>query len=477
MKIKNYGKILALSLAIGLATPLTNAFASEDQVKIQNINTLENFDQASKNEIEAYNNLIDQKINDSNDSIVNPDLEKNLQDLAGKFGQEYKIRYNLKANIELINKIDGQNFAEVIKDSKKILNGDDLGKINDQSEYLKLLIRQNQKENPIVLSDDEIKNIENETKNFIDNGILFADENTETNENLEQNIKSIENSKAYYLADNNLKAKYDELLKLARENKENEKAKQFLDDFLLSSDKENYQIPETLISYDETEIKNQDFIAGNTDSTNDTLLEESQTIENPTQNSGSSASQNESAFLKNEKTSSKYKELSDAQKREVDAIDTNKDGKISNDELDASANYTADLGSDSWLYPFTEKSINETGSAENQNEQQVESTNTQENTSSTENTEQKQPPKTVTIDNETKAPELKNNTDEKSEEKEESQEKFNESQANQNLVPKENTNAASVVKTGIESLGYVVAILVIALGAYYFLNKNQKNKK
>lgn len=474
MKIKNYGKILALSLAIGLATPLTSSFASEDQVKIQNINILENFDQASKNEIEAYNNLIDQKINDSN---LNPDLEKNLQDLSGKFGQEYKIRYDLKANIELINKIDGQNFAEVIKDSKKILNGDDLGKITDQNEYLKLLIMQNQKENPIVLSDEEIKNIENETKNFIDNGILFADENTEKNENLEQNIKAIENSKAYYLADNNLKAKYDELLKLARENKENEKAKQLLDDFLLSSDKENYQISETLISHDETEIKNQDFIAGNTDSANETLLEESQTIENPSQNSGSSASQNESAFLKNDKTSSKYKELSDAQKREVDAIDTNKDGKISNDELDASANYTADLGSDSWLYPFTEKAINETGSAENQNEQEAESTNTQENTSSTENTEQKQPPKTVTIDNETKAPELKNDTDEKSEEKEESQEKFNESQANQNLVPKENTNAASVVKTGIESLGYVVAILVIALGAYYFLNKNQKNKK
>lgn len=474
MKIKNYGKILALSLAIGLATPLTNAFASEDQVKIQNINTLENFDQASKNEIEAYNNLIDQK---NNDSIVNPDLEKNLQDLAGKFGQEYKIRYDLKANIELINKIDGQNFAEVIKDSKGILNGDDLGKINDQSEYLKLLIRQNQKENLIVLSDDEIKNIENETKNFIDNGILFADENTEKNENLEQNIKAIENSKAYYLADKNLKAKYDELLKLARENKENEKAKQLLDDFLLSPDKENYQIPETLISYDETEIKNQDFIAGNTDSANETLLEESQTIENPSQNSGSSVSQNESAFLKNDKTSSKYKELSDAQKREVDAIDTNDDGIISDSELDASANYTADLGSDSWLYPFTEKSINETGSAENQNEQQAESTNTQENTSSTENTEQKQPPKTVTIDNETKAPELKNDTEENPEEKEENQEKFNESQANQNLVPKENTNAASVVKTGIESLGYVVAILVIALGAYYFLNKNQKNKK
>ena len=474
MKIKNYGKILALSLAIGLATPLTSSFASEDQVKIQNINTLENFDQASKNEIEAYNNLIDQKINDSS---VNLDLEKDLQDIAGKFGQEYKIRYDLKANIELINKIDGQNFAEVIKDSKKILNGDDLGKINDQSEYLKLLIRQNQKENPIVLSDDEIKNIENETKNFIDNGILFADENTEKNENLEQNIKAIENSKAYYLADNNLKAKYDELLKLARENKENKKAKQLLDDFLLSSDKENYQIPETLISHDEIEIKNQDFIAGNTDSTNDTLLEESQTIENSSQNSGSSASQNESAFLKNDKTSSKYKELSDAQKREVDAIDTNDDGIISDSELDASANYTADLGSDSWLYPFTEKSINETGSAENQNEQQAESTNTQENPSSTENTEQKQPPKTVTIDNETKAPELKNDTEEKPEEKEENQEKFNESQANQNLVPKENTNAASVVKTGIESLGYVVAILVIALGAYYFLNKNQKNKK
>ena len=474
MKIKNYGKILALSLAIGLATPLTNAFASEDQVKIQNINTLENFDQASKNEIEAYNNLIDQK---NNDSIVNPDLEKNLQDLAGKFGQEYKIRYDLKANIELINKIDGQNFAEVIKDSKRILNGDDLGKINDQSEYLKLLIRQNQKENLIVLSDDEIKNIENETKNFIDNGILFADENTEKNENLEQNIKAIENSKAYYLADKNLKAKYDELLKLARENKENEKAKQLLDDFLLSPDKENYQIPETLISYDETEIKNQDFIAGNTDSANETLLEESQTIENPTQNSGSSASQNESAFLKNDKTSSKYKELSDAQKREVDAIDTNKDGKISNDELDASANYTADLGSDSWLYPFTEKALSESNADDNKKDNGAENTNAEVNKDSENQNQEKEVPKTVTIDNKTKSPELNDEDTDTNEDTEDDKEEFNETEANQTVAPRENTNAASVVKTGIESLGYVVAILVIALGAYYFLNKNQKNKK
>lgn len=474
MKIKKYSKILALSLAIGLIAPTTKSFASESAIKIEEINTLENFDKASKSEIAAYQNLLEEKDNNINE---NPNLDQDLGNIAKNFGKEYKLRYDLKVNIELIKKLDKQNFAEVIKDSEKILNSDDLEKVKAQSDYLQLLINQKQADNQLALTDQEIQSIGEATTSFIEEGKLFLDEDANNSEDIDQAIKAIQNSKNYYLADENLQAKYDKLLKVTSENKENPKANELLKEFLASSDKENFEIPDSLNSEEESEIANQNFTAGNTESSEDKLEEESQTIENPSQATGNAASQGESAFLKNDKTSSKYKELSDAQKRELDAIDTNKDGILSNEELDASANYTSDLGSDSWLYPFTEKSINETGSAENQNEQEAESTNTQENPSSTENTEKKQPPKTVTIDNETKAPELKNDTEEKPEEKEESQEKFNESQANQNLVPKENTNAASVVKTGIESLGYVVAILVIALGAYYFLNKNQKNKK
>ncbi|WP_416334886.1 hypothetical protein ACKRLN_08835 [Anaerococcus sp. DFU013_CI05] len=475
MKIKNYGKILILTLAIGLAAPVTNSLAIDTEVEIQNINELKNIDKASKNEIEAYNNLLEQK----NKAITpNPELEKDLENLANRFGEEYNLRYDLKANIELIKKIDAQSFKELIKDSQKVLNSDDLAKIKDQSEYLKSLISQEQKQESLLLTDEEIKNIDLATQNFITNGILFEDETSEKPQNLEQNIKAVQNSKAYYSADVNLKSKYDEILNKANENKENEKANELLNDFLKSADKLNFEIPASLEKEDETEIENQSFIAGNTDTSDQNLIEESQTIENPTQTTGSSATQNESAFLKNDKTSSKYKELSDAQKRELDAIDTNKDAKLSNEELDASANYTSDLGSDSWLYPFTEKALSESNADDNKKDNGAENTNAEVNKDSENQSQEKEVPKTVTIDNETKSPELNDEDKDTNEDTDDDkEEEFNETEANQTVAPRENTNAASIVKTGIKSLGYVVGILVIALGAYYFLSKNQKNKK
>lgn len=475
MKIKNYGKILILTLAIGLAAPVTNSLAIDTEVEIQNINELKNIDKASKNEIEAYNNLLEQK----NKAITpNPELEKDLENLANRFGEEYNLRYDLKANIELIKKIDAQSFKELIKDSQKVLNSDDLAKIKDQSEYLKSLISQEQKQESLLLTDEEIKNIDLATQNFITNGILFEDETSEKPQNLEQNIKAVQNSKAYYSADVNLKSKYDEILNKANENKENEKANELLNDFLKSADKLNFEIPASLEKEDETEIENQSFIAGNTDTSDQNLIEESQTIENPTQTTGSSATQNESAFLKNDKTSSKYKELSDAQKRELDAIDTNKDGKLSNEELDASANYTSDLGPDSWLYPFTEKALSESNADDNKKDNGAENTNAEVNKDSENQNQEKEVPKTVTIDNKTKSPELNDEDKDTSEDTDDDkEEEFNETEANQTVAPRENTNAASIVKTGIKSLGYVVGILVIALGAYYFLSKNQKNKK
>ncbi|MDU0894194.1 MAG: hypothetical protein E7A85_02850, partial [Anaerococcus sp.] len=168
---------------------------------------------------------------------------------------------------------------------------------------------------------------------------------------------------------------------------------------------------------------------------------------------------------------------SDAQKRELDAIDTNKDGKLSNEELDASANYTSNLGSDSWLYPFTEKALSESNTADNKTDNGAENTNAEVSKDSENPSQEKEVPKTVTIDNETKSPELKNEDKDEEASEENKEEKFNETEANQTVAPRENTNAASVVKTGIKSLGYVVGILIIALGAYYFLSKNQKNKK
>lgn len=474
MKIKKYSKILALSLAIGLIAPATKSFASESAIKIEEINTLENFDKASKSEIAAYQNLLEEKDNNINE---NPNLDQDLGNIAKNFGKEYKLRYDLKVNIELIKKLDKQNFAEVIKDSEKILNSDDLEKVKTQSDYLQLLINQKQADNQVALTDQETQNIGEATTAFIEEGKLFLDEDANNSEDIDQAIKAIQNSKNYYLADENLQAKYDKLLKVTSENKENPKANELLKEFLASSDKENFEIPDSLDSEEESEIANQNFTAGNTESSEDKLEEESQTIENPSQATGNAASQSESAFLKNDKTSSKYKELSDAQKRELDAIDTNKDGKLSNEELDASANYTSDLGSDSWLYPFTEKALSESNTDGSQTDNGAENTNAEVSKDSENPSQEKEVPKTVTIDKETKSPELADEDKAKKNSEENKEENFNETEANQTVAPRENTNAASVVKTGIKSLGYVVGILIIALGAYYFLSKNQKNKK
>lgn len=474
MKIKKYSKILALSLAIGLIAPTTKSFASESAIKIEEISTLENFDKASKSEIAAYQNLLEEKNNNLNE---NPNLDQDLGNIAKNFGKEYKLRYDLKVNIELIKKLDKQNFAEVIKDSEKILNSDDLEKVKAQSDYLQLLINQKQADNQLALTDQEIQSIGEATTSFIEEGKLFLDEDANNSEDIDQAIKAIQNSKNYYLADENLQAKYDKLLKVVSENKENPQTNELLKEFLASPDKENFEIPESLNSEEEIEIANQNFTAGNTSSSENNLEEESQTIENPSQATGNAASQSESAFLKNDKTSSKYKELSDAQKRELDAIDTNKDGKLSNEELDASANYTSDLGSDSWLYPFTEKALSESNTDDNKTDNGTENANAEISTDSENSNQEKEVPKTVTIDNETKSPELADEDKSKENSEENKEENFNETEANQTVAPRENTNAASVVKTGIKSLGYVVGILIIALGAYYFLSKNQKNKK
>lgn len=192
MKIKRYSKILALSLAIGLIAPATKSFASESTIKIEEINTLENFDKASKSEIAAYQNLLEEKDNNINE---NPNLDQDLGNIAKNFGKEYKLRYDLKVNIELIKKLDKQNFAEVIKDSEKILNSDDLEKVKTQSDYLQLLISQKQADNQVSLTYQEIQSIGEATTAFIEEGKLFLDEDDNNNEDIDQAIKAIQNSK------------------------------------------------------------------------------------------------------------------------------------------------------------------------------------------------------------------------------------------------------------------------------------------
>lgn len=85
----------------------------------------------------------------------------------------------------------------------------------------------------------------------------------------------------------------------------------------------------------------------------------------------------------------------------MDLIDTDKNGQISESELESSENFTPNLDKSSWLYPFTEKALNESS------QDGESSSQTSESSSDQTSSEEIETPKTVTIDNKsTKSPQL-----------------------------------------------------------------------
>ena len=181
--------------------------------------------------------------------------------------------------------------------------------------------------------------------------------------------------------------------------------------------------------------------------------------------------------MKNEKVKDKYQELTEDQKRELDLIDTDKDGQISDSELDNSANFSSNLDKTSWLYPFTDKALNNDDSeepasqGENKDENKASDKANQEATSP----ENNQTPKTVTIDDNSSKASALAPANEQKEDSEKDKEEFKESEA-QPEKPS-NTNAASVVQTGIQGLGIVVIVLVVAIIAYILMKKNSKDMR
>lgn len=464
MNSKKYIGAFVLSFALLLASPHTNATANESNIKTEqnpiiaedeNIEKLPNFDIASKMEIQSYKEAKEISKEDSDNLLSN-------------FGGEYQTRLELAKEIKLLEKYNYEN-KDLIKESYKLLNSYDFDKIINQIDLLSNTIDEIQKQNPentIELDKDEEKSIEDSIKDFLKDGFLIDEENKE-NEDLNAFIEAIKNSKSYYLADDDSIEKYDQVIDTASKAKDSGEAYDLLYDFIKSSDKKSFDLDKYSES---TDISNKAFTASNSENVEEESAVEESTIENPSQATSNETSTNsESAFLRNDKTSAKYNELSDSQKRELDAIDTNKDGNITKDELDNSANYTSNLSEDSWIYPFTEEALSK------DNSENSSSTSEDKNTSSS-----KAVPKTVTIDDEesNKPSETTSNTDDNS-----GKGGFNESEDSDKTeapetVTTENTSAASVVKTGIEGIKIVIAVLLIALIAYYFMvkDKDKKNK-
>ena len=441
MRINKFFGALAFSLC--LAT-VSNASAQEldENIIISEIDNklkaLPNFDKASAREIKEY---------EANKDIIN-------------FGQEYEGRLKLAENIELLKKADDASNDKIIEESTHILNADDMESIKIQSDKLSEIISLYNIKEKLSLTDIEKEDIDKQLKTYLDKGLLF-----ESNaKDLDLFENSILNSKTYELADDKTKDKYREVIyDVKNKDFDQEAAFTILEDFLKTEDKLNFD--DHLILTKEI-AQNQKYNSSN--DTSITQVNENEVVETTSIDGGdmnSESSESESAFLKNEKTKDKYSELTDDQKKELDLIDTDKNGQISESELESSENFTPNLDKSSWLYPFTEKAINES-SQEGESSSQASETSSNETSS-----EEIETPKTVTIDNKTtKSPQLA--TDAKKDDKEEEKEEFKESEAQP-----DNTNAGSVVKTGIKGLGTVAIILIVAIIAYYFMKKNSKDMR
>ena len=446
MRINKFFGALAFSLC--LAT-VSNASAQEldENIIISEIDNkleaLPNFDKASAREIKEY---------EANKDIIN-------------FGQEYEIRLKLAENIELLKKADDSSNEKLIEESTHILNADDMESIKTQSDKLSEIISLYNIKEKLSLSDLEKEDIDKQLKTYLDKGLLF-----ESNaKDLDLFENSILNSKSYELADEKTKDKYREVIyDVKNKDFDQEAAFTILEDFLKTEDKINFD--GHLILTKEI-AQNHKYNSSNDTSitqVNENEVVETTSIQNDNMESESSEIKEDSAFLKNEKTKDKYSELTDDQKKELDIIDTDKNGQISESELESSENFTPNIDKSSWLYPFTEKALNESS------QDGESSSQTSESSSDQTSSEEIETPKTVTIDNTTtKSPQLA--TDVKKDDNKEEKEEFKESEAQPEKPA--NTNAGSVVKTGIKGLGTVAIILIVAIIAYYFMKKSSKDMR
>jgi len=476
MKIKNHIGAFALGCAMLLPLMNLNAQASELTINTKNTkeNTIENQNTVTK---DLKNEDLSSKI--GVDSYKKDDLSDNKDD---EFDKEFQTRLDLAREVKLLENYNYDDKA-ILKESYDILNSSDLEKISGQTQALQLLIDQipnKDLKKSISIDNKEEKAIKESISGYLSDGILIGLDPT-NKDNLYTFIEAIKNSKSYNEADDKLKEKYDEVLKSASENKDYKEASELIVDFIKDPKKKDYKLEDSVTSYNEN-IK---FQSSNSDNDDDSLVIDESTFENPSQNDSNeteTTSNRQSAFLKNEKTKSKYNELSDSQKRELDTIDDNNDAKISKEELDNSANYSSSLGEDSWIYPFTEKALSENDNSK-ESSNKSDSKSSEKNTNSkleddNKDTSSKAIPQTVTIDEKkVKSPELKTDDSAKSssDNKEENKD-FNEDESSKKIV-KENKNAASVVKTGIKGVKIILVVLIVAIIAYYFVAKDKNKRK
>lgn len=433
--MKNIKKTLAGLLALGLVIGgHSTTFASENTEK----------ENSSNFEILTTNDEENSKVDG------NKDLESYQNDPAYK--EEFDSRYNLYERIILakeMGNIDINGFVDIL--NKKAATKEDLEKA--QAEINKLIDESDEK----IALDLDINTLKENVKNYILYGKLFFADKLDKSDikNLYLYYEASVNSYTYTHGSYQVKKDLNPLLEeiynyiLEVDKKVEEKIEITEDDKKKTAEefeKLDRLIDEKssgILKLESTNLNKKAFLS----SANETSEEEINV---------------DSAFFKSERPGIKeaYLNLSAPQRKFLDKLNTELDGYITEEEIKADGQYTLPLDDNNFIKPFfgnpeegkeTEKKA-ELASTKVESQQAT----SQEIQSTTPQNPQGDKPETVTI---SQGSNTVGTTEKKEEEK-----------------PSISTKAASQVKTGIEGIGYLGIVLIVALAAYFVLLKKKKEE-
>lgn len=433
--MKNIKKTLAGLLALGLVIGgHSTTFASENTEK----------ENSSNFEILTTNDEENSKVDE------NKDLESYQNDPAYK--EEFDSRYNLYERIILakeMGNIDINGFVDIL--NKKAATKEDLEKA--QAEINKLIDESDEK----IALDLDIDTLKENVKNYILYGKLFFADKLDKSDikNLYLYYEASVNSYTYTHGSYQVKKDLNPLLEeiynyiLEVDKKVEEKIEITEDDKKKTAEefeKLDKLIDEKstgILKLESTNLNKEAFLS----SANETSEEEINV---------------DSAFFKSERPGIKeaYLNLSAPQREFLDKLNTELDGYITKEEIEADGQYTLPLDDNNFIKPFfgnpEEGKETETKAELTSTEVESQQSTSQEIQSTTPQNPQGDKPETVTISQ-------GSNTVGTAEKKEEEK-------------PSISTKAASQVKTGIEGIGYLGIVLIIALAAYFVLLKKKKEE-
>lgn len=431
--MKNIKKTLAGLLALGLVIGGTSPTLANENTEKENSS---NFEILTTNDGE--NSKVDE----------NKDLESYQNDPAYK--EEFDSRYNLYERIILakeMGNIDINGFVDIL--NKKAATKEDLEKA--QAEINKLIDESDEQ----IALDLDIEALKEDVKNYILYGkLFFADKFDKSDiKNLYLFYEASVNSYTYTHESDQVKKDLNPLL-------------EEIYNYILEVDKkveEKIEITEDYKKKTAEEFEKLDKLIDKK-STGILKVESTSLNKEAFLSSANEASEEEinvnSDFFKSERPGIKeaYLNLSAPQREFLDKLNTELDGYITKEEIEADGQYTLPLDDNNFIKPFfgnpeegkeTEKKA-ELASTKVESQQAT----SQEIQSTTPQNPQRDKPETVTISQ-------GSNTVGTAEKKEEEK-------------PSISTKAASQVKTGIEGIGYLGIILIIALAAYFVLLKKKK---